>query len=107
MCLLPGSKSAPLLLHPVNVRCRSRLQAVKVSTSVNGISDLAPPRPRPLATPSTSCISYLHLLSASPPLMQEAGGEGKMMQRDILLVQTLEPSPALAWKLLGCDGPHL
>ena len=30
-----------------------------------------------------------------------------MMQRDILLVQTLEPSPALAWKLLGCDGPHL
>ena len=102
MCLLPGSKSAPLLLHPVNVRYRSRLQAVKVSTSVNGISDLAT-APAPPPHP----FHLLHLLSASPPLMQEAGGEGKMMQRDILLVQTLEPSPALAWKLLGCDGPHL
>ena len=61
VCLLPGSKSPPLL-HPVNVRCRSEqqraaAQAVKVSASVNGISDLDPLPP----TPSTSCISYLHL----------------------------------------------
>ena len=74
-----------------------------MSASVNGISDLAPPNTAPPPHP----FHLLHLLSASPPLMQEAGGEGKMMQRDILLVQTLEPSPALAWKLLGGGGPHL
>ena len=56
--------SSPSLLHPVNVRCRSEqqraaAQAVKVSASVNGISDLDP-LPLP-PTPSTSCISYLHL----------------------------------------------
>ena len=63
MCLLPGSKSPPLL-HPVNVRCRSEqqraaAQAVKVSASVNGISDLAPsPSPQPLPPPASPiCIS--------------------------------------------------
>ena len=46
-------------LGPSRSGLQAATQAVKVSDSVNGISDLAPPRPRP--TPSTSCISYLHL----------------------------------------------